>query len=233
MNAETPKQIYNRLSKVYDDSYNDPIHRIEDDFVYKYLVDKGFTKGKILDIGSGTGSLLDNTSISTDYYTGLDISEKMIDLSSTKHPDYKFVKGTMSNMPFENESFDNVLSLFGSFSYTFDCVKTVQEINRVLKPGGRFFIMAYGDKYETRDSYILNKFNIETPATFFDKEDLTDLFEDFEDVKVFGMTWLSEFLSKHIPYPLAKAYHSLETKFLGRIIPDKFYFLIITGQKHA
>jgi ubiquinone/menaquinone biosynthesis C-methylase UbiE len=233
MNDITPKQIYNRLSKVYDRSYKEPIHKIEDEFVYKFLAENGFAEGKILDIGSGTGVLLNHIGIKPDNYVGLDISEKMLEISSSKFPNHKFVKGTMSNMPFDDESFDCVISLFGSFSYSLNHLKTLQEIKRVLKPNGKFLIMAYGTKYQNRESYILNLFKISSPATFFKRKELKDLFQDFCKVRIFGMTWLSELVSKHFSYTLAKNYHFLETKFLGSIIPNKFYFQIITGQKNA
>ena len=47
MSKETPKLIYNRLSKVYDECYNEPIHAIENDFVFKYLLDNGFLEAKV------------------------------------------------------------------------------------------------------------------------------------------------------------------------------------------
>lgn len=232
MEKVTPKQIYNRLSKVYDRSYDEPVHRIEDDYIYKFISDKGFTKGKILDLGSGTGTLLSHIGISSERYTGLDISERMIEISTEKFPNHKFIRGTMSKMPFDNECFDSVLSLFGSLSYSLNHSKTVKEINRVLKPKGKFFIMAYGLKYQNRKSYILNKFNIDSPARFFKRKELIALFKDFDNVKIFGMTMLSEELSKQFPYSISKAYHFVESNILGSIIPDKFYFLIITGNKY-
>ena len=233
MNDITPKQIYNRLSKVYDRSYKEPIHKIEDEFVYKYLAENGFADGMILDIGSGTGVLLNHIGIKPDNYIGLDISERMIEISTEKFPNHEFIRGTMSNMPFDDESFECVISLFGSFSYSLNHRKTVLEIKRVLKPNGKFLIMAYGTNYQKRESYILNQFKINSPAKFFKGKELKNLFQDFGNVKIFGMTWLSELVSKHFSYTLAKNYHFLETKFLGSIIPDKFYFQIITGQKNA
>jgi len=233
MDKITPKQIYNRLSKVYDKSYDEPIHKIEDNFIYKYLIENGFTDGKILDIGSGTGVLLNHIDIKPDNYTGLDISKKMIELSSKKFPNYNFIKGTMSNIPFEDNSFDSALFLFGSFSYSLNHAKTIKELNRGLKPKGKFFLMAYGLKYQTRKSYILNKFKINSPARFFKRKELKALFKDFDNVKIFGMTMFSEELSKRFPYFISKAYHFIETNILGFLIPDKFYFLIITGNKHA
>ena len=136
-------------------------------------------------------------------------------------------------MPFENESFDSVVSLFGSYSYAYRPAKAVEEIKRVLKPGGKFFIMAYGKPYRNRKNYILNQYNINSPAKFFDIKELNSLFKEFVNVQIFGMTWLSESISKYLPLSVAKLYHTFETKLLGSIMPNKFYFLNITGQKHA
>lgn len=229
----TPKQIYNELSEVYDDCYKEAIHRIEDEFVYDFLEKNGFLKGNVLDTGSGTGSMLSHVKISPENFTGLDISENMIDLSSAKYPEYIFKRGTMNKMPFKSQSFDNVISLFGSFSYSHNLQKTVAEIERVLKPGGKFLVMAYGVKYPHRKSYILNQFDISSPATFLKANELKDLFGRFDNVRIFGMTWLSEFISKYFPYSLAKLYHKFEMKYLSPLLINQFYFLIITGQKNA
>lgn len=231
MSKETPKLIYNRLSKVYDECYNEPIHTIENDFVFKYLLDNGFLEGKVLDVGSGTGIVLENIDLSPENYFGLDISESMLEISKSKFPKHFFFKGNMSNMPFEDNSFDSVISLFGSFSYSLNHSKTVQEIERVLKPNGKYFIMVYGTKYQKRESYILNQFKINSPAKFFKGNELKNLFHDFGNVKIFGMTWFSELVSKHFSYSLTKIYHFLETKILGSIIPGRMFFLIIHENK--
>jgi ubiquinone/menaquinone biosynthesis C-methylase UbiE len=233
MEKVTSKQIYNRLSKVYDRSYDEPVHKIEDDYIYKFISDKGFTEGKILDLGCGTGTLLKNIAILPENYIGLDIADKMIGICQEKFPNNVFIIGDMSNIPNKEGSFDNVISLFGSYSYSNDHHKTTEEIKRVLKPKGKFLLMVCGIKYKSRKSYILNKFNIDSPARFFKKKELKLLFKDFDNVKIFGMTMLSEELSKHFPFSISKAYHFVETNILGSIIPNKFYFLIITGNKHA
>lgn len=233
MSKETPKLIYNRLSKVYDECYNEPIHTIENDFVFKYLLDNGFLEGKVLDVGSGTGIVLENIDLSPENYFGLDISESMLDISKSKFPKHFFFKGNMSNMPFEDNSFDSVISLFGSFSYSLNHSKTVQEIERVLKPNGKFFVMIYGRKYSSRESYILNKFHITSPATFFNHKEIKSLFSRFNKKKIFGITWFSDFLSKYLSPRFIKFIFNLEHRLFSSFFPDNFYFLTISGQKNA
>lgn len=233
MRQVTPKHIYDRLSKFYDDCYKEPIHKIENDFVFKYLLDNEFFEGKILDVGSGTGIILENIDLLPENYFGLDISENMLKISKKKFPSHFFFKGDMSNMPFKDNSFDSVISLFGSFSYSLDHLKTVQEIERVLKPNGKFFIMIYGRKYSSRKSYILNKFNITSPATFFNHKEIQTLYSRFNKKNIFGITWFSDSLSKYLNPRIIKFIFYLEQRLFSYLFPNKFYFITITGQKNA
>jgi len=233
MKKLTPEIIYDKLSKVYDECYNEPIHAIENDFVFKYLLDNGFFEGKVLDVGSGTGIVLEKVNLLPENYFGLDISDNMLKISRNKFPKYHFIKGDMSNMPFEDNSFDSVISLFGSFSYSFNHLKTVQEIERVLKPNGKFFIMSCGRKYHSRKNYILNKFNIVSPATFFDYKEIKSLFSRFDEKKIFGITWLSDFSSKFLNPKIVKFIFNFEQKYLFSFFPNKFYFITISGKKNA
>jgi ubiquinone/menaquinone biosynthesis C-methylase UbiE len=233
MSNITPKLIYNRLSKVYDECYKESIHKIENDFVFRYLLDNGFLEGMVLDVGSGTGIILENIDLLPENYFGLDISENMLEISKRKFPKHFFFKGNMSNMPFEDNSFDSVISLFGSFSYSLNHSKTVQEIERVLKPNGKFFIMIYGSKYSSRENYILNKFNITSPAKFFTHSEIKSMFSRFKCKKIFGITWISDYLSKLLSPKISKFIFNLEQKLFSYLFPNKFYFITITGQKNA
>lgn len=76
---------------------------------------------------------------------GLDYSEPFIEKAKADARqagvNIEFMRGDMKNLPF-NESFDVVLTLFTTFGYFSDedNQKTLGEISRSLKPGGRFLI---------------------------------------------------------------------------------------------
>ena len=90
--------------------------------------------GSVLDLGSGTGasySDLKNFDV-----TALDPDEKMLSLNNFK----KKVVGIGEDLPFNENSFDNVLCCFVWRNMT-DTEKALNEVYRVLKPGGKFILL--------------------------------------------------------------------------------------------
>lgn len=114
---------------------------------------------RILDLCCGTG---DNLEIIEKIYnkvelTGLDFSDKMIEIAKRKNIKAEFIISSAENMPFDNNSFDIVVSSFGLRNVQ-DKQKVLSEIFRVLKKDGKFMHLDFGKKN------ILNKiFNIYTP----------------------------------------------------------------------
>lgn len=79
------------------------------------------------------------------HVTGLDYSEVFIDKAvedaEQADVDVRFLRGDMKELPFDSE-FDAVLLLFTSFGYFDDEMNksVLGQINKSLKPGGRFYI---------------------------------------------------------------------------------------------
>lgn len=97
---------------------------------------------KNLDIGTGTGILPYNMSKYGGEYTGVDLSAEMIaqaEMMCRDMPSIKFLTADAHCLPFENESFDIVTAL-QCWVY-FDKEKLIPELNRVLRSGGRLYVM--------------------------------------------------------------------------------------------
>lgn len=103
------------------------------------------TIGRSLDIGCGCGIYskeLEGMGFET---YGVDVSGEMIEecrniLSiPAEEFDNRFMPANVEELPFGSESFDLVLSV-GVFGYLLKDHAAVQEIVRVLKPGGYFFL---------------------------------------------------------------------------------------------
>ena len=76
------ENVYNNMAPSYDHVYKDPEHIAEDKELFSYLNNK--IHGATLDIGSGTGLLLEEVEINPLEYVGIDPSTEMINRSNAK-----------------------------------------------------------------------------------------------------------------------------------------------------
>lgn len=101
----------------------------------------------ILDIATGTGDLaIQMVNSGAKRIVGLDLSEGMLSVGRKKiieknlESRIDMVQGDSENLPFEANSFDAITVAFGVRNFE-DLEKGLQEIFRVLKPGGIFVVL--------------------------------------------------------------------------------------------
>lgn len=102
---------------------------------------------RVLDIACGSGVLARHAlGIVGDsgQVTGLDPAPGMIAAAQEIEPRIDWVSGSAENLPFENDTFDAVLSQFGIMFFQ-DLEKAAREMHRVAKPGGRLALAAWHD----------------------------------------------------------------------------------------
>jgi ubiquinone/menaquinone biosynthesis C-methylase UbiE len=90
---------------------------------------------KILEIGCGIGSIVNELSKRGYNITGTDISNKAIAYGLEKYPDIRLEVQPAEALPYEDESFDTVLS-FDLFEHIAKVDSHVSEVFRVLRNGG-------------------------------------------------------------------------------------------------
>ncbi len=105
---------------------------------------KHMESGKILEIGPGPGYLsIEIVKVGDFQITGLDVSETMIEIAKRNAKeadvDVEFKLGNADSMPFQNSTFDFVVSS-GSLHHWKEPVKVFNEVYRVLKTKGRALI---------------------------------------------------------------------------------------------
>ncbi|NEO61727.1 MAG: methyltransferase domain-containing protein [Moorea sp. SIO4G2] len=130
-------------------------------------------KGRTLDVGCGNG----NTAIYIAQETncavvGLDISNTHIQTAEIKAQDFpslrlQFKQGSATNLPFEDESFSHVWSQ-GTLLHISERETALQEIYRVLKPGG---IFVFGDLVVN-----VSEISEDTSKYVYQRLHVTDLF---------------------------------------------------------
>lgn len=102
MNLEI-KKYYDNLAQSYDfdrfeNSYGKFINTQERLFLTNSL--KNIKSNQILDLGCGTGRLLEFANY------GVDFSQNMLEVSKSKFPNKKILEGTVTSIPLENNSLD-------------------------------------------------------------------------------------------------------------------------------
>lgn len=96
----------------------------------------------VLDVASGPGYVSGAAASRGAATQGLDLSERMVELSRRSYPGLAFQVGDAESLPFEDESFDAVLINFGILHFP-DADKALAEAHRVLKRGGRLAFTAW------------------------------------------------------------------------------------------
>lgn len=104
---------------------------------------------RILDVATGTGDLaLEALGTGSELVIGVDIAEKMLEVGREKvrklglGDRVRLQYGDAARLPFEDGQFDAALVAFGVRN--FEKLQTgLEEIRRVLKPGGRFVVLEF------------------------------------------------------------------------------------------
>jgi ubiquinone/menaquinone biosynthesis C-methylase UbiE len=112
-------------------------------------------KDKILEIGCGIGSVVFELSKQGYDVIGTDISHESIAYGFKKYGDIQLEVQAAEALPYDNESFDVVLS-FDLFEHIAQIDKHVSEVWRVLKPGG-YYLFQTPNKYSNAVYETLKK----------------------------------------------------------------------------
>jgi len=105
--------------------------------IFKQLLG-GMNVGHLLDVGCGSGqftAVLIDSLASYNSITGIDVDADALDQARTAFPELSFVQGNSLNLPFKAVKFDMVV-ISKALHHVADPVMTLQEMLRVLKPGG-------------------------------------------------------------------------------------------------
>lgn len=110
----------------------------------------GITSGKLLDVGSGSGLVTIKLAnmLPEAQLTGLELSPSVLEMarqnaaSSGVNDRVAFEMGSAEDMPFEDATFDMVTCL-STLHLLDNPVKMLDEVQRVLKPDGKFYIRDY------------------------------------------------------------------------------------------
>jgi ubiquinone/menaquinone biosynthesis C-methylase UbiE len=136
------KQIFDRWAPNYDILFTTIFYQA----VHKRLLTKVELppQANILDLGCGTGRLLDRLASQFPDLrgTGLDLSPQMVRIARQKnrhHPRLIYLEGNAEALPFAENQFNAVFNTISFLHYP-EPQQVFNQVARVLSPGGRFYL---------------------------------------------------------------------------------------------
>lgn len=231
---------WDRVAYRYDAAFCDPASDAQDTVVRDWLrphVDRlngspSRPRKRLLDVGCGTGWLLDRLMVDPMIYRGLDLSAGMVDRAKSKYRSYAFgvdCAETLQTVP--RETVDLLVSTWGVFSYSDTPNAPFRAAYRVLKPGGRMMAMVCSMRYAERRPHRHGE--IPAHTEFWNPQELKELFVEqagFVDVTVRGLVWAPR-LAAILPRWLVRRWVRWEWELIGRRWPDRCFWLCVEATK--
>jgi SAM-dependent methyltransferase len=90
---------------------------------------------RLLDVGCGTGMLLQLAAARGAVPSGIDVTPELLAIARERLPEADLREGDMETLPFEDAAFDAVTGV-NAFQFAGDPGKALAEAARVLRPGG-------------------------------------------------------------------------------------------------
>ena len=151
---EQQKQIMFKSSKSkYDNELNFPIDKYFGFNLLPYLKDK-----KVLDLGCLVGgrTVAWYQRYEIKHICGIDVNQVYID-AAKQFADFKqinaeFRKAYAENLPYEDNRFDAIIT-FDVFEHVQNLEVTLKECQRVLKPGGKLFVV-FPSYYQPKEHHL-------------------------------------------------------------------------------
>ncbi|MDD2696985.1 MAG: methyltransferase domain-containing protein [Candidatus Pacebacteria bacterium] len=124
------------------------------------LLDKYFFPGeRVLDLGCGNGRYFEYLKEKRVNYSGVDSSEKLINIAKNKYPEADFKVADALNLPFPDDFFDKIVSIAVLHHIPSKGLRSqfFKEARRVLRPGGVLFLTVWNFR-ELKEFFIFLKF---------------------------------------------------------------------------
>lgn len=221
-------ELEGKITRRFDESAQIFPDKIDSsDFRIKAILDFfGPVNGKkILDIGCGKGRFARILQDNGAAVTGIDPSEELLK-EARKNKGINFVKGSGTDLPFEDGSFDCILCV-EVLEHVPDCKKAVREMFRVLASGGRLIII-------DKNKLSLNR-NFLVPNAFIKKYmELSNRWfypKDFEFKEKWFFAWeINKIIKKHFSESKSE-YLQDSNKRIFSMVPFANLFIIWKAEK--
>ena len=222
-------EYFDKIAHRYDEWYKTKVGGYVDKTEKKLVFSMIKTKhGNALDLGCGTGNYTLELYKRGFQVVGVDISRRMFKIAQKKLPNVKFIKANAYSLPFEDNTFDLVLSVT-MLEFIHEPEKVLSEVYRVLKPGGEAVIGTMNGKSMWFIFKRMKSLFVETAyryARFYTPKELESLMKNagFKETESRGIIYLPSF------FPFVNISERLDEKFSDKL-KNLGAFIIVRGVK--
>jgi ubiquinone/menaquinone biosynthesis C-methylase UbiE len=132
-------EVHTRMAEAYN--RNEPHYRPENRAKVRAKLERmrQFGHGRLLDLGCGTGFVIDLARDLFERIDGVDVTQAMLDKVDVSGGNIRLHRCAAENLPFPDASFD-VVTAYAFLHHLEDYSKVLREAFRVLKPGGGVYV---------------------------------------------------------------------------------------------
>lgn len=157
MNDQDKGQVISSAAEIYEEFFTPALFQ---EWTTRVADAAQIKSGQeVLDVACGTG-ILARTAINyvgdSGTVVGLDINEGMLAVARNKSTDIEWKQGAAEFLPFEDESFDAVISQFGLMFFE-NRTTAINEMIRVLRPNGKLAVAVWGALEDTPGYFAMVK----------------------------------------------------------------------------
>jgi ubiquinone/menaquinone biosynthesis C-methylase UbiE len=183
-NLDEVRNCYELTAEEYSAQFSNELNgKPFDRNVLSRFVTASQKTGKFLDVATGTGHIADFLySLGLEDITGIDISEKSLEIARIKYPYLKFENKNMYDTGIESNSIDGIICFYGIVHFTYKEIDlTIKEWKRILKSGGKaLFSFHIGEDNSLRVEKFLDKDGAKATWNNFRVERIVELLNDNE-----------------------------------------------------
>jgi SAM-dependent methyltransferase len=186
---------------------------------------------QVLDVATGSGNAALAAARRGCEVVGLDYVPALLERgrlrAKAEHLSVEFVEGDAENLPFEDRTFDTVLSIFGAM-FAPNHRKTASELARVCKPGGKIAVACWtptgfiGEVFRIMGKYVPSTPGVTPPVEWGKESHLRDIFGDAAaKIEARVRTCVMRYLSPEDNISFFRAYYGPTLRAFESLSADK------------